>query len=154
MVTVLAISALSGRGTVAMWGYPIWLFLGVWLVLIARRALDAARLVRIVGTWAAVFCGLAIAFIANYSVLPYYDHRYRAVFFPGNEMAHELSERYRALTGQPIPYVIGAMWDGGMVEHYAPKPSARSDRRRARARAVDRYGRSQGARRAGSVDCR
>lgn len=138
MVTVLALSALSGRGTVAMWGYPIWLFLGVWLVLIAQRALDAARLVRIVGTWAAVFCGLAIAFIANYSVLPYYDHRYRAVFFPGNEMAHELSERYRALTGEPIPYVIGAMWDGGLVEHYGPShPRVLIDGEPARAPWID-----------------
>ena len=40
MATVLALSALSGRGTVAMWGYPLWLFLGLWIVLIARRALD------------------------------------------------------------------------------------------------------------------
>ena len=29
MATVLALSAVSGRGTVAMWGYPLWLFLGV-----------------------------------------------------------------------------------------------------------------------------
>ena len=40
IATVLALSALSGRGTVAMWGYPLWLFLGLWIVLIARRALD------------------------------------------------------------------------------------------------------------------
>src|SRR6185437_9720031 len=33
VATVLALSALTGRGTVAMWGYPLWLFLGVWLVL-------------------------------------------------------------------------------------------------------------------------
>ncbi len=121
MATVLALSALSGRGTVAMWGYPLWLFLGVWLVLIARRALDALRLGRVLLNWAIVFAGLAIAFIGNYGVLPYYDHRYRAVFFPGGDMGRELSQRYRAVTGKPIVYVIGSMWDGGNVAHYAPE---------------------------------
>ncbi len=120
IATVLAMSALSGRGTVAMWGYPLWLFVGVWAVLVARRALDEPRLARVTITWAVVFVCLALAFIANYAVLPNYDHRYRAVFFPGDELARELSQRYRAITGKPVVYVIGSMWDGGNVAHYAP----------------------------------
>ena len=119
LATVLALSALTGRGTVAMWGYPLWLFLGVWLVLIARRALDGNRLGRVLLTWAIVFTALVLAFIGNYAVLPRYDHRYRAVFFPGSELGRELSQRYRAITGAPIVYVIGSMWDGGNVAHYA-----------------------------------
>jgi hypothetical protein len=64
---------------------------------------------------------LVLAFIGNYGVLPNFDHRYRAVFFPGGELGHELSQRYRAVTGKPMAYVIGSMWDGGNVEHYAPE---------------------------------
>ncbi|MFZ0194912.1 MAG: glycosyltransferase family 39 protein [Pseudolabrys sp.] len=120
IATVLALSALSGRGTVAMWGYPLWLFFGVWLVLIAR-GVNELRLGRLLLTWAAVFGCLALAFIVNYAVLPHYDHRYRAVFFPGGELAQELSQRYRTATGRPISYVIGSMWDGGNVAHYAPE---------------------------------
>jgi hypothetical protein len=67
-----------------------------------------------------VFTSLALAFIGNYAVLPQFDHRYRAVFFPGGELGRELSQRYRAVTGAPIAYVIGSMWDGGNVAHYAP----------------------------------
>jgi hypothetical protein len=67
-----------------------------------------------------VFGGLALAFVANYMVLPNYDHRYRAVFFPGGDLGRELSQRFRAATGRPISYVIGSMWDGGNVAHYAP----------------------------------
>lgn len=119
IATVLAMSALSGRGTVAMWGYPLWLFLGVFIVLEARRTLDARRLARMLFTWAIVFGGLGAGFIANYAVLPHYDHRYRAVFYPGAELARELAQRYRAVTGQRIVYVIGTMWDGGNVAHYA-----------------------------------
>jgi Dolichyl-phosphate-mannose-protein mannosyltransferase len=121
MATVLALSALSGRGTVAMWGYPLWLFFGLWIVLSTRHALDGMRLSRLLATWAAVFTCLALAFIANYAVLPRYDHRYRAVFFPGGDLGREISQRYRAATGKPIVYVIGSMWDGGNVAHYAPE---------------------------------
>ncbi len=117
---VLAMSAISGRGALAMWGYPLWLFAGLWLVLATRRALDAHRLGRIVLAWAIVFSCLAAAFAINYEVLPRFDHRYRAVFFPGQSLANEISRRARAVTGQPVVYVIGTMWDGGNISHYAP----------------------------------
>jgi hypothetical protein len=42
------------------------------------------------------------------------------VFFPGRDLGREISQRYRAATGEPIPYVIGRMWDGGNVAHYSP----------------------------------
>lgn len=120
VAAVLALAAISGRGTVAMWGYPLWMFIGTWLVLVARRALEPGRLARVLITWAIVFACMAGAFIVNYAVLPHYDHRYRAVFYPGERLALELTRRYRAVTGQPIAYVIGSMWDGGNVAHYAP----------------------------------
>ncbi len=138
MATVLALSGLSGRGTVAMWGYPLWLFLGLWLVLSARRVFDQMRLNRVLLNWAVVFAGLVIAFIANYAVLPHYDHRYRAVFFPGGDLGREISQRYRAITGKPVVYVIGSMWDGGNVAHYASEhPRVLIDGKPARAPWID-----------------
>jgi hypothetical protein len=116
--TVIAMGFVSGRGAVAMWGYPLWLFLGVWLVLIAQRALERP-MPRILATWGTVFGALALAFIANYAVLPRFDHRYRAVFFPGASLGREIGARFEAVTGKPLRYVIGTMWDGGNVAHYA-----------------------------------
>jgi hypothetical protein len=138
IVTVLALSAVSGRGTVAMWGYPLWLYLGLWLVLAAQRTLNDRPLARVLAVWATVFGCLAIAFIANYAVLPNFDHRYRAVFYPGRDLARELADRYRAATGKPVAYVIGSMWDGGNVAHYAPShPRVLIDGRPARAPWID-----------------
>jgi hypothetical protein len=138
VATVLVMSALSGRGTVAMWGYPLWLFLGLWIALTARQVFDELRAARVFFTWAAVFAVFAVAFIVNYAVLPSYDHRYRAVFFPGGELGRELSQRYRAATGRPIVYVIGSMWDGGNVSHYAPEhPRVLIDGNPARAPWID-----------------
>jgi hypothetical protein len=132
--TTLALSALSGRGTVAMWGYPLWLFLGLWIVLYARTAIEPARLARVTGVWAAVFVLFALVFVANYAVLPGIDHRYRAVLYPGDRLADEIARRFRAATGRPLVYVIGTMWDGGNVAHYAreqPRVLIDGDPRRA-----------------------
>jgi 4-amino-4-deoxy-L-arabinose transferase-like glycosyltransferase len=118
---VMALAVFSGRGIIAMWGYPLWLFLGLWIVLNAKGALDDLRLLRIVRLWAVVFAIFAAAFVVNYGVLPQYDHRYRAVLYPGDRLADELSRRFRAATGRPLAYVVGSMWDGGNVGHYAPE---------------------------------
>jgi hypothetical protein len=117
--TVLLMGFVSGRGAVAMWGYPLWLFLGVWIVMTARRGL-AGPLPRILAGWAVVFTILALAFVVNYAVLPRFDHRYRAVFFPGANLAQQVADGFTAAAGRPPDYVIGSMWDGGNVEHYAP----------------------------------
>ncbi len=119
-LAMIALAAVSGRGSIAMWGYPLWLFLGLWIVMLARAALDAERMARIVAAWAAVFLLFVLVFIVNYSVLPYLDHRYRAVLFPGDRLGEILTQRFQAATGKPLRYVVGAMWDGGNLAHYSP----------------------------------
>lgn len=135
---LLAGSAISGRGLVAMWGYPLWLFLGLWIVLAAHTAIEGPRLARAVVVWATVFAGLAAAFVVNYTVLPHIDHRYRADFFPGDRLASELAARYRAATGEPLSFVIATMWTGGNIAHYAPDhPRLLIDGKPARAPWID-----------------
>jgi 4-amino-4-deoxy-L-arabinose transferase-like glycosyltransferase len=132
--TTIVLSVLSGRGTIAMWGYPLWLFLGLWIVLAARTAIEGPRLARIAACWAAVFALFTLVFIVNYAVLPDVDHRYRAVLYPGDRLADEIARRFRVATGQPLVYVIGTMWDGGNVAHYAreqPRVLIDGDPRRA-----------------------
>jgi len=119
--TVVVLAAISGRGTVAMWGYPLWLFLGLWIVLTFWSAIDQARMGRIVMLWGLVFTLFVAAFVADYLVLPPLDHRYRAVLFPGETLAAELDRRFRDATGTPLAYVIGSMWNGGNAAHYSPE---------------------------------
>jgi hypothetical protein len=59
------------------------------------------------------------SFAIQYAVLPYFNHRYRAVLFPGEQLAQEISSRYRAQTGAPLRYVVGTMWLGGNIGHYS-----------------------------------
>jgi hypothetical protein len=107
-----------------MWGYPLWLFLGLWLVMAARVTLDTARLTRIVAAWGAVFAIFVVVFVVNYTVLPMIDHRYRAALFPGDKLGQILTERFHEATCRPpdcapLRYVIGSMWDGGNLSHYS-----------------------------------
>jgi 4-amino-4-deoxy-L-arabinose transferase-like glycosyltransferase len=121
VAAMLVLIGISGRGTITMWGYPLWLFLGLWIVLCVPRTLDARRLRRIVSTWAAVFVLLALVFTADYTVLPMLDHRYRNAFFPGDALAADLTQRFHDATGgKRLSYVIGSMWIGGNVAHYSP----------------------------------
>jgi 4-amino-4-deoxy-L-arabinose transferase-like glycosyltransferase len=118
---MLALIAVSGRGAITMWGYPLWLFCGLWIVLFVPRPLDAARLTRIVIAWSAVFAALALAFTADYTVLPLIDHRYRAAFFPGDALAETMTARFHDATGgKPLRYVVGSMWLAGNLSHYSP----------------------------------
>jgi 4-amino-4-deoxy-L-arabinose transferase-like glycosyltransferase len=137
-LAMIALIAVSGRGAVAMWGYPLWLYLGLWIVMAARAVLDAERMARIVAAWGAVFAIFVIVFVANYAALPAFDHRYRAVLFPGSALGATLTQRFHAATGAPLRYVIGSMWDGGNLAHYSPdQPQVLIDGEPARAPWID-----------------
>jgi 4-amino-4-deoxy-L-arabinose transferase-like glycosyltransferase len=116
---LIALSALTGRGLIAMWGYPLWLFVGLWIVMTAGPAIARLRLRDVVLSWAAVTALYAVAFIVQYAVLPFFDHRYRASLFPGDRLAAEISSGFRAATGAPLAYVISGMWLGGNISAYS-----------------------------------
>lgn len=133
-IAVIAGSALSGRGLITMWGYPLWLFLGCWIVVSVSSRIDRASMVRLAGVWGAVTACYVSSFVAQYAVLPHFNHRYRAVLFPGERLAQEISARYHAQTGSPLRYVVSGMWLGGNIGHYSadhPRTLIDGDPRRA-----------------------
>ena len=141
VATVVALSLVTGRDTVPLWGYPLWLFLGLWIVLNARR-LDRVTVTRIAVAWGIVFAVMAAAFVVAYDVLPRTRDRYIAVLFPGDRLGETMSRRFRAMIGRPL-----ALCDRrhvGRRQHLAlrARASARADRRQAWPRAVDRSRRS------------
>jgi 4-amino-4-deoxy-L-arabinose transferase-like glycosyltransferase len=118
---LLTVSMLTGRALITMWGYPLWLFAGLWIVMELKARLNGERLARIIAIWGGVTAVYALAFIAQYTVLLYFDNRYRASLFPGDQIARELTDRFRAATGRPPAYVISEMWLGGNISHYSPE---------------------------------
>jgi 4-amino-4-deoxy-L-arabinose transferase-like glycosyltransferase len=124
-LTLLVLTLVTGRGTVTMWGYPLWLFLGLWTVVFAPATLDRTRLGWVGAIWAIVFATYLTVFVVNYLVLPHFDHRDRAVLFPGDILSAALTQKFEAATGRKPDYIIGSMWNGGNVAHYSsehPQP--------------------------------
>jgi hypothetical protein len=117
--TLFLASLISGRATQSTWGYPLWLFLGLWMVTLAPAPPGRARLSRLGAHWAAIFVIFVAAFAADYLVLPQFDHRYRAAFFPGDALSAAITARFEQATGTMPAYVIASMWDGGNVAHYS-----------------------------------
>jgi len=117
---LIAGSVISGRGLITMWGYPLWLFLGLWLVIETGPLIERMRLGRIVAVWGVVTALYAVAFVVDNGVLPFF-HKYRAAIFPGDRLGAEISTRFRAATGEPLRYVIGTMWLGGNISRYSPE---------------------------------
>ena len=118
--TTFALSLLTGRGVIAMWGYPLWLFLGLWIVMMAAAGSRASGSRRSRRSGPSCSAALPPPSPRATPCMPRYDGRYRAVFYPGGALGAELSQRFRAVTGRPLAYVIGDMWTGGNVAHYAP----------------------------------
>ena len=118
-IAVVAGSALSGRQLIAMWGYPLWLFLGCWIVVSVPARTVRASSVPLAAGWAAVMACYVVSFAFQYTVLARFDHRHRAVLFPGEPLAQEITARYHAQTGAPLRYVVGSMWLGGNIGHYS-----------------------------------
>jgi 4-amino-4-deoxy-L-arabinose transferase-like glycosyltransferase len=121
-LTVVLLSLVTGHDTVSMWGYPLWSFLGLWIVLNARP-LGRVTLMRVTFLWGVVSVCFVIAFVYHFAVAPrfFFKEHYVAELFPGDRLGRELSRRYRAMTGKPLSYVIGTMWLGGNVSRYAPE---------------------------------
>jgi hypothetical protein len=104
---------------VALWGYPLWLFSGLWLVMHLPRP-DPVTVWRIAFNWTLVFTAFVAAFVVHFSVRPRLEERYTAELYPGDRLAEEMSRRFREMTGRPLKYVIASMWNGGNIGHYAP----------------------------------
>ena len=73
VVTVLLMSVVSGRGLHSAWGYPLWIYTGLWLVVVINKTLDARLLARVISLWGFVSVGFVIWFIGDLSAMPWPD---------------------------------------------------------------------------------
>ncbi len=136
--TLIAASAVSGRELVSMWGYPLWLYFGAWLVVAVGSRIDRTCLRQVIGVWGAVTALYALSFFLHWDVLPRFDRQYRAELFPGDRLAAEISDRFHAATSRRLHYVVGSMWLGGNIGHYgADHPRTLIDGDPARAPWID-----------------
>ena len=107
-VTTL-IAAVLGRQPIAMWGYPLWSFVPLAMLMFWPPALEAAQLRR----FAAAALAMLIAFPIGFAVAelgePFLRDRPKATQFPGRLLAETITRQWRERTGTPLAYVGGAI---------------------------------------------
>ena len=116
---LFALSAITGRGVLAMWGYPLFIFVGLWIVMVAKAEIDRRRLSLIAAGWGIVAAISAIAFVVHHGLLPHFHGRFHAQLYPGQDIADKMTAEFQRQTGEPVRYVIGRIWPAGNLSHYA-----------------------------------
>ncbi len=119
LVVTLAFGVL-GRLPVAMWGYPLWSFAPLAVLLWWPPADDLRRLRR----FAAGTIAVTLAFPAIYAAIeigePFIRDRPKATEFPGRTMAATVTRAWRDRYGTPLTYVGGAEFPANNVAVYSP----------------------------------
>ncbi len=104
-----AVAALLGRQPIAMWGYPLWSFAPLAVLMVWPPSLEPAQLRRFAGAAVAVLIAFPIAFAAAELGEPFIRDRSKATQFSGRFLADTIARQWRERTGTPLTYVGGAI---------------------------------------------
>ena len=102
------VAAVLGRQPLAMWGYPLWSFLPLAVLMLWPPALEPAQLRRFAGAALAVLIAFPVGFAVAELGEPLLRDRHKATQFPGRLLAETITRQWREKTGTPLTYVGGA----------------------------------------------
>jgi hypothetical protein len=102
------VAGVLGRQPIAMWGYPLWSFLPLAVLMWWPPSLEPVQLRR----FAAAALTVLIAFPVGFAIAelgePLIRDRHKATQFPGRLLAETITRQWREKTGTPLTYVGGA----------------------------------------------
>jgi 4-amino-4-deoxy-L-arabinose transferase-like glycosyltransferase len=103
------VAAVLGRQPIAMWGYPLWTFAPLAVLMLWPPAPDAAQLRRFAAGALALLVALPIAFVIAELGEPLIRDRAKATQFSGRLLADTITRQWHEKTGTPLAYVGGAI---------------------------------------------
>jgi hypothetical protein len=106
-VTTIA-AAVLGRLPVAMWGYPLWSFGPLAIVMWLKPISDERRLHRFAYAFMTTFIAFPLVYAAIELLEPLVNDRHKAAYFPGRALAETITRQWRERTGTALVYVGGA----------------------------------------------
>ena len=119
LVTTLISTAL-GRQTISMWGYPLWSFAPLALLMWLAPAAAPVAIRRFGITSLAVFAAVPVIYAAVELGEPLVRDRTKATQFPGRALADAVTREWRARYGTPLVYVAGTEFAANNVAVYSP----------------------------------
>jgi hypothetical protein len=115
----LALSLLAMRPLRAMWGAPLWSFIGLFIVLLLKPALTTQRWRYLGRAWLVLLLLPIMYFVIAKSYGTSVTGNEQVVHFPGESLGRGINQQWFAATRQPLKYVVGDTWSAGNVSFYA-----------------------------------
>lgn len=119
-VVVTAVAIVTGRSPIAMWGYPLWLFVPLAALLWFGPMTDPRRIAVFAIGVIFLFLLAPAIWIGTLVADPYLRTRPKATDFPGRAIAEEVTRLWREQTGTPLAYVAGTEFAANNVAVYSP----------------------------------
>jgi 4-amino-4-deoxy-L-arabinose transferase-like glycosyltransferase len=113
------IAAALGRAVIALWGYPLWSFFPLAVIVWFPPVLEDARLRRFAIGAIVVLLGFPLAYAGVELLEPFVHDRPKAAQFPGRAVAQEITRRWREQFGTPLAYVGGTEFVTNTVAVYS-----------------------------------
>jgi 4-amino-4-deoxy-L-arabinose transferase-like glycosyltransferase len=118
VTTVVAIAL--GRLAIAMWGYPLWSFAPLAVLMWWAPPGEPPLVRRFAGGVIAAFVGYAVVYAAVEVGEPFLRDRPKASQFPGEAMAASITRAWRERYGTPLRYAAGSEFYANNLAIYSP----------------------------------
>jgi 4-amino-4-deoxy-L-arabinose transferase-like glycosyltransferase len=121
----VAASVVLGLHLKDMWGYPMWCFIGLFLMAEVVGPITEGGLQRFCVVWLVILVTVPIVFTLQQTIGGRFLRKAMRAQFPGPELAHVVEQRWRAVAGNvPLGVVAGDVWIAGNIAFYgAERPS-------------------------------
>jgi len=114
------IAALLGRLAIAMWGYPMWSFAPLALLLWLRPTSPPWRLRQFAAGALAALVAFPVIYVATEIGEPFLRDRPKATQFPGQAMAEAITRAWHERFGTPLIYAGGTEFAVNNLAVYSP----------------------------------
>jgi 4-amino-4-deoxy-L-arabinose transferase-like glycosyltransferase len=119
VVISLTLSVLTARPLRAMWGAPLWCFIGLFIVMLLQPVLTAQRWRYLRRSWLVLFLLPVVYFVAARTYGTSMTGNEQVVHFPGESLGRSVNEQWLNSTHRPLKYISGDTWSAGNVAFYA-----------------------------------
>ncbi|OOZ36465.1 glycosyltransferase family 39 protein [Solemya velesiana gill symbiont] len=115
----LLLSSVTGMQIRSMWGTPLFILSGLFLVRFLALPTASWRFNRFGIAWGVVALLFLSLYASAYLFSPAIKERGKRTHFPGKELAAQVTQQWHAAFNRPLEFVIGDEWLGGNVGWYS-----------------------------------
>jgi 4-amino-4-deoxy-L-arabinose transferase-like glycosyltransferase len=114
----VAASVVLGLHLKDMWGYPMWCFIGLFLMAELAGPFTSGGLWRFGAVWLTILIAVPVVFAVQHTIGGRFVAKPMRSAFPGPELARAVEQRWHAVVGTRLSIVAGDVWLAGNIAFY------------------------------------